>query len=68
MLMAISAIGAMKEIDPKDMTEDTEKMMELWNNAVNTWISKNPDKAAEISGEVVEALKEYEQLMGRKHP
>lgn len=66
--MMMSTMGAMKEIDPKDMTEDKEKLEELWNNAIDTWMSKNQRKAADISVEIVQGVKEYEQLMGKKHP
>jgi len=63
MIIAIlSAIGALKEIDIEKMSEDPQEMMDMFNNAINNWVAQNPEKAAEISTEVVDLVKEHEKI------
>lgn len=61
-LAILSAIGALKDIDLEKMSEDPQEMMDMFNEAINNWVAKNPEKAKEISTEVVAILKEHEKI------
>jgi len=61
-LAIVSAIGALKDIDVEKMSEDPQIMMDMWTEAINNWVARNPDKAADISTEVVATLKEHDKI------
>lgn len=58
----VSAIGAMKDIDMDKMNNDADDMMAMFKTAIDNWIKNNPEKAAELSKEIVAVVREYKDL------
>lgn len=63
-LNVVAAIGALKDIDIENMSEDPVEMMAMFQNAITNWVTKNPEKAADIATEIVAVLKENEKILG----
>jgi len=61
-LTFMSAIGAFKDIDHSQMTENMEEMMAIFSNAIDKWVKANPEKARIISSELAAVIKEHGKL------
>jgi len=62
--MTMTAIGALKDMDIEALGEnsDPKALEDMFNNAIDNWVDRNPEKAAEIAVEIVAVVKEYEGL------
>jgi len=59
----IGGIGALKDIDMENMSEDPQEVMDMFTRVIENWLRNNPEKAREIALEIVALTREYKTLL-----